>query len=103
MALSLGVRAGSQVILTDHEGLAHTLTVRRINSAVDIDVAVDGQDFKLTDQERVAVIPDCFVFSGAREGRGDEEYTYLAFEAPRDIRIDRVRGGQRAVSDRKDR
>lgn len=105
MALSLGVKRGSQITLTPlvkgADARQHTLTVKDILDAQNLVVEVDGAEHRVSDLERVEVIPNCFIYSGAHNGRGDAEYTYLAFEAPRNILIDRVRG--HAASQRKDR
>jgi hypothetical protein len=97
MALSLGVKQGSEIILTANTGdgpRRATLRVRRIIDAHNLVVGVDtGPDIALSALERVEVFPKCYAYSGAHDGRGDADYTYIAFEAPREVRIDRVRRG----------
>jgi hypothetical protein len=87
MALSLGVKNGSQIKVG-----TTTLRVRKVsNNGKSILIQVVNRRFLVNDQDRTEILPDIFVFCGVTGDRAGERRSRIAFEAPRSIRIDRVK------------
>lgn len=90
MALSLGVTKGSKVeiALADRVVL---VKVTNIDSATQLTLEVEGTAVTIDDKERVEILPQVFVSCGlSRPARGNRS-TRLAFEAPLEIKINRVK------------
>lgn len=85
MALSLGVSVGDKIMVGKVP-----ITILSIASPNIIGLDVGGQTFFVSDAERVEILPEVWVQSGLPERRFRSE-SRLAFEAPREIRIERVR------------
>jgi len=83
VALSIGVGTGSRV---DVDG--HVVKVKNVVKPNLIVLTVDGgEDIVVSDQARIEILPDVFVFAGVGStGRGSR----LAFEAPVSIPIHRI-------------
>jgi hypothetical protein len=89
MALSLGVRGGKKVRFIV-KGKSHIMTVLEVVSPSNVRVAFDGREILITDLERAKLMDNVFVSCGKEEDSIKEGYTRLAFEAPREIRIERI-------------
>lgn len=83
MALSLGVRKGSRILIG-----AHCLEVKALIHPNLVIVAIDGaEDIVISDQLKTEILPDVTVYSGGgQSGSGNR----LAFDAPREISIRRI-------------
>jgi len=109
MALSIGVKKGSKVNIGGvREGghmedgnkgprlVGYTLSggdvleVLEVVTTNAIRVKYKEENFVVTDQERTKLDEEVFVSCGLWNGKGDPEYSRLAFEAPKSIRIERV-------------
>jgi hypothetical protein len=56
-------------------------------------VTVDGgPDMRVSDKERIMILPDVYVFAPHGRGQGNRDHR-LAFEAPKPIRISRIEDG----------
>lgn len=89
MALSMGVSVGSKIIIGN--GVADERMMRILdttNGIVNLQMD-DGKKFIITDFERTEILPNVFVSLGMK--KGETSNTRLAFEAPREIQITRVR------------
>ena len=88
MALSLGVRKG------DHIKVGATMIeVVRVEDDNIIGLYVAGQPLiYVSDTEKTEILPDVWVFCGSTTRQQYDGYSRLAFEAPREIRIERVKG-----------
>lgn len=88
MALSLGVQAGSNIKVG--QWMLHVDEV--LDNGLRVKVDVGGKKFFVSDDERVEVLKDVFVFCGVSAGMGwNMPYkSKLAFEAPTDILIHRA-------------
>jgi sRNA-binding carbon storage regulator CsrA len=95
MALSLGVAAGSKIIIGDS-----LLKVLSIEDGLTITLDVDGTRYVVNDQERTEILPNVFVSCGqtmpSRTG-SSQKTSRLAIEAPRAIQIDRVKRNVPAI------
>ncbi|ATS92366.1 hypothetical protein DLP05_139 [Stenotrophomonas phage vB_SmaS_DLP_5] len=110
MALSIGVKKGSQINiggeriggrtimdmyqrpkLIDYtlKG-GQTMTVVQVDGTEKIVVEFCGKTLTLTDKERVKLQEGVFVSCGLSNGKGQDFYGRLAFEAPRSVRIERI-------------
>lgn len=78
MALSLGVRVGSKILVGKQ-----VVTVKSIAATGHVVLQVGNQEFVISEEERKEILPQVHVFSF--------ESNRLAFEAPTSIRIQRVR------------
>lgn len=85
MALSIGVRGGKRVRIGKH-----ILTILEVIAPDKVRVAFNGREFLVTDLERVKLMEDVYVSCGKADNVVYEAYTRLAFEAPREIRIERI-------------
>lgn len=88
MPLSLGVTIGSKIRVG-----ADTLEVLDVQDAMDTKVRVGKREFTITDLERQEVLPDVFISLGWSENTKDARFpnfSRLAIEAPRALRIERV-------------
>lgn len=86
MALSLGIGVGSRISIG-----GKTLTVLDAMRGQSILVEVDGVCHVVTDQCKVEVLPQVFVFFGAPTTTLQNfNGLRLAFEAPREIKIVRL-------------
>lgn len=98
MALSIGVKRGSQIrVFTEAwESLVKVKAVEALDSIV---VDVDGRTYTITDLERQEVLPQVLLSCG-RSGQSGSQggYSRLAFEAPRSIRIERIPPKDRDLS-----
>jgi hypothetical protein len=84
VALSIGVRVGTKIDIA-----GHIVQVKGIVDTSLIVVTVDGgPDMRVSDKERITILPDVYVFVGGR-GQGHQDHR-LAFEAPKLIRISRI-------------
>jgi len=86
MTLSIGVSPGSRIqigasVLSVVDTRHGTITAR----------VGKGPEFLLTDLERTEVLPSVFVFVGGHNGQSHGMHR-LAFEAPREISINRIPG-----------
>lgn len=92
MALSIGVKAGSKI------KFGHSLlTVLSVDDGKRIEIEVQGAHpsdrryYMITEEQRTEIAQDVYVFCGADSKRWSEkEFSRIAFEAPRAIRINRV-------------
>lgn len=90
MALSLGVTKGSKVEITLADRV-EVIQVKSIDSATQLMLVVEGKAVAINDKERVEILPQVFVSCGlSRPARGNRS-TRLAFEAPLEIKINRVK------------
>ena len=87
-ALSLGVQAGSNIKI----GNDMLYVVEILNNGLQVLVDVGGKRFVLSDDEKIEVLKDVFIFCGVSAGRGwiMAHKSKLAIEAPLDILIDRL-------------
>lgn len=86
MALSLGVFLGSRVKIGDV-----MLKVVSIEDPNIVGLQVGGGDIVyVSDVESVEVLPEVFIQSGRRDRKLDKS-TRIAIDAPKRIRIERVR------------
>ena len=98
MALALGIKANNRIMIGDQ-------ILRVINVSTDgrtIVIEILGKTHTITDAERVEVMPNVFVSCGVYDGVVTEypdrngvmrgPYSRLTFEAPRAVRISRMRG-----------
>lgn len=83
--LSIGVRARDKIRIGNN-----TLTVMHLIQPNIIVVSVKGRTLHITDAERVEIIPNVFVFCGLPDPRYEWQRR-LAFEAPQEIKIERIR------------
>lgn len=90
MALSLGVSKGSEIVvgLSDRE---ETIQVLDVECGTRVAIKVMGKRLEIDDQERVEVLPEVFVSCGLSNPHRGSRTSRLAFEAPRRIKINRVR------------
>lgn len=86
MGLSLGVKKGLRIKV----GSA-MVAIQKVENHNLITVDVDGKEYVITDQERVEVLPSVFLSCGQKDLRGTATYSRLLFEAPRTIRIERLK------------
>lgn len=87
MALSIGVKAGRKICI----GGTHMLCVREILAPNQVRITFDDKEMLVTDLERTELMAEVFVSCGLSDSQPGSQYTRLAFEAPRVIRIERVR------------
>lgn len=92
MALSIGVRRGSKILIgaaPDGTGgeLLRVIEVPKFN---EVRLKFQGTTHTITDKERVLIAPNVYVSCGAQQQQDYEEYSRLAFEAPRSIKINRI-------------
>jgi hypothetical protein len=87
-ALSLGVQAGSKIKI----GKSVLSVLQVLNTGLQVRVFVRGRFYTISDDERVEVLPNVFIFCGVSAGRGWNmpNKSKLAIEAPTDILIDRL-------------
>jgi sRNA-binding carbon storage regulator CsrA len=84
--LSLGVSVGSRIKIGDN-----TVKVTSIEDPNIVGLQLDGgKVVYVSDVETVEVFPDVFIQSGRRERKLDKS-TRIGIEAPKAIRIERVR------------
>ncbi|MFL6448804.1 MAG: hypothetical protein ACJ746_14105 [Bryobacteraceae bacterium] len=82
MALSIGVKQGSKILVGEHQ-----LEVHSITSSNDIAVSIDGgRQIVISPYAKTQVLPDVYLRSGIGSARNTKR---LAFEAPRNIPIAR--------------
>lgn len=86
MALSLGVKNGSQIKV----GTTTLRVIEVSNSGKSILIEVANRRFLINDQDRTEILPDVFAFCGVTGDWAGERRSKIAFDAPRSIRIDRV-------------
>lgn len=89
MALSLGVTIGSKIRVGNE-----TLEVLDVRDAMDTKLRAAGHVFTITDMERQEVLPSVFISLGWSNSTKDARFPHfsrLAIEAPRELRIERVR------------
>jgi hypothetical protein len=88
MALSLGVQAGSNILIG--QDMLHVDEI--LSNGLKVLVDVGGRKFVISDDERIEVLKDVFVFCGVSAGMGWNmaHKSKLAIEAPLDILIDRL-------------
>ncbi|KVR21706.1 hypothetical protein WK13_34780 [Burkholderia ubonensis] len=84
MALSIGVSRGSVIRVGDEE-----LHVVSIQSRGSMTVEFRGQQYNVTDQERVELMEDTFVSCGLSAHDPNARHR-LAFEAPNHVRIKKL-------------
>jgi hypothetical protein len=83
VALSLGIKAGVKIQVGES-----VVEIRSITPPALIVVSVDGgPDMVVSDQARQELMPHVFAFTGAKDGTGNR----IAIEAPRDIKITRMK------------
>jgi hypothetical protein len=87
MALSLEVLAGSEIKIGKS-----VLRVLEVIHGTVVNVMVGDRKFVITEEERTEVLPEVFVSCGVKPGWNKDERSRLAFEAPIDIRINRLDG-----------
>lgn len=92
MALSLGVSVGSEITI----GPVNRLKVLDIIGGTQVKIEVGGNQFLIDDQERQEVLPEVFVSCGLSAPTRGTHTSRLAFEAPRSIKIDRVKAKHHA-------
>lgn len=85
MALSLGVKRGKRILVGGRE-----LVVRSVLAANSVLVSFEGREILVTDMQREELMPGVFVSCGLSLKAADNQYSRLAFEAPRSVRIERV-------------
>lgn len=68
------------------------LEVLSIESKDLIHVRYKGVEYAVTDKERTRLEDNVFVSCGLSNGKGPDDYSRLAFEAPRSVRIERLPG-----------
>lgn len=89
MGLSLGVRAGSKILIGAQE--VNVLKVSQTEVEVEtFDLIRTRRVVKLTEQERVELFPEVFCSVGKVDLQAGNSYTRLVFEAPRTIAIERT-------------
>lgn len=74
-------------------GGVHLLTVQEILAPNQVKVTFDGREILVTDLERAKLMDDVFVSCGLsmqKFGGPAAQYSRLAFEAPRAVRIERL-------------
>ncbi|MFY9724638.1 MAG: hypothetical protein WB579_00530 [Bryobacteraceae bacterium] len=83
MALSLGVKKGSKILVGDH-----CVQVKNMVPPDMIVISVDdGEEVLVSDQYKSQILPDVLVFSGIGQNGGGNR---LAFDAPKSIKIKRL-------------
>lgn len=83
MALSLGVKVGAVVGIGEY-----FLKVLDIINPTNVLISVRGEEFRLSDLEKVEVLPNVSISCGP--SKFFEKYARLAIEAPRHIQINRI-------------
>jgi hypothetical protein len=88
LALSLGVQAGSQIKI----GLHILRVIEVLDDGKLVKIEVGDRRYMISDEERTEIATNVFVFCGISEGMGWDVplKSKLAFEAPREIKIDRL-------------
>jgi hypothetical protein len=86
MALSIGIKKNSRVLV----GGSHLLVVKEIIAPTQVRVEFDERSILVTDLERAKLMDDVFVSCGLLPPNSTNHYSRLAFEAPREIRIERL-------------
>ena len=86
MALSLGVNEGTQITIDNL-----LLEVRKVFNSSDVLIDVDGVPHRITDKQRTEVLRNVFVSCGLSGSNEKVFFTRLAFEAPYEIKIYRVK------------
>lgn len=87
MALSLGVREHDRITIGDS-----MVRVVSISGPNIIGISVNGGDvIYVSDTEKIEILPEVWVFCGRSDNQKFEKYSRLAFEAPRSIRIERIK------------
>jgi hypothetical protein len=88
--LSLGVQAGSHIAITTCPDMLVVTDI--IDNGLQGKFELGSQTFVVSDEERVEVWPEVFVFCGISKGMDWhlKNKSKLAFEAPLDIRINRA-------------
>ncbi len=88
MALSVGARKGKKIRVGGTTG--SVVLVDEVYAPNRVRLSVDDKTFLVTDAERTEILPQVFVSCGFDDkGKAGNQYTRLAFEAPRSIRIER--------------
>lgn len=90
MALSLGVSGGSKIDISLADQVV-TIKVDRIHSASHLTLIVKGRKVEIDDKERVEILPEVFVSCGLSQPTRGNRSTRIAFEAPIEIGINRVK------------
>jgi len=88
MALSIGIKRGSKILLAG----THLLEVQEVVAFNKVRIKFNDRVILVTDLERVELLPDAFVSCGVSMGDPLTTESRLAFEAPRSIRIERIHG-----------
>jgi sRNA-binding carbon storage regulator CsrA len=90
IALSLGVKRGRKIKIG-----SSILTVTKVASLNQVEIDVDGKPYTITDLEATQIMPNVRVFCGKvpghLKGMVASVEARLAFEAPIEIKITRVR------------
>lgn len=89
MALSLGVGIGSKI---DIGGVI--AEVKDIVPQEYVELIIFGRPYIITSYERVEVIPDVFISLGNVTKYNTSKFSRIAIEAPKDIKIVRVKDGR---------
>jgi hypothetical protein len=84
MALSLEVTQGSKIKIGQH-----MLEVGEITKGTHITATYKGQTHLITTEERTELEDGVFVSCGSKPQKHHEKRTRLAFEAPRNVKINR--------------
>jgi hypothetical protein len=91
VALSIGVKKGRKIKFLLPSKVERTLVVLDVLSSKRVLVEFGGRQLVVTDEERHELMPGVFVSCGMIRESPPRE-SRLAFEAPREIRIERVAG-----------
>jgi hypothetical protein len=86
MALSIGVKKGSRVMINH----LHEVEVTEILPSNRMRLTYREKTYEVSDVERTQIDTEVFVSSG-RGHTPSNSYRRLAFEAPRSIRIERLK------------
>jgi hypothetical protein len=86
MALSLGVKAGSQVRV----GTSMLRVLKILAGGKSISIEVDDRYYLIGNQEKTEILPLVFVFCGIVGDWNSPLKSRLAFDAPRAVEIERI-------------
>lgn len=87
MALSLGVKTGSQMRIGS--SILRVLEIKNYGRLISIEVG--NRRFLIDDEKKTEILPAVFVFCGVTSDWCFERKSKIAFDAPRSIQIDRVK------------
>jgi hypothetical protein len=87
VALSIGINEGSKIRVGNK-----LLVVQQIPDARHVHILYGREPFLITDEERTEVEPGVYIQCGVKADRPfQENFSRLAFEAPRAVGIHRIR------------